>query len=116
MERTRSLSQLLKTLPEDGEGPVTLDLVIKHFGRRSLGALLFVLAMPNIFPMPPGASVVLGFPLLLIAPQLAAGAMTPWAPASVRKISIDRAALAKVCARATPWVARVERITRHRMS
>ena len=116
MERTRSLSMLLKTLPEDGEGPVSLDLVIRHFGRRSLGALLFILALPNIFPMPPGASVVLGFPLLLIAPQLVVGAMTPWAPASIRKVAIDRAALTRLCERAMPWVVRVEHLTRRRLT
>lgn len=116
MEGARSLSMLLTTLPEDGEGPVSLDLVIRHFGRRSLGALLFVLALPNIFPMPPGASIVLGFPLLLIAPQLAAGAMTPWAPASIRKIAFDRAALRRLCERATPWVVRVEHLTRRRLT
>jgi hypothetical protein len=114
-ERTRSLSALLQTLPEDGEGRLTVEQIGRHFGRRSLGALMFILALPNIFPMPPGASIVLGAPLLLITPQLAFGRLTPWLPASISGMTINRAAIVAVCERAAPWVVRAETLTKRRM-
>ena len=66
--------------------------------------------------MPPGASIVLGAPLLLIAPQLAVGAMTPWVPAALRRKTIDRAVLTRICEKSLPWVEKAERLTRRRLT
>lgn len=105
------LSRLLLTLAEDGSGPISLAEIIAHFGRRAFGAVLFVFAVPNLLPLPPGSSTVLGLPLLLIAPQLAFGAKQLWIPEFLARRTVDRTSLDRVFRRLAPWVERVERLT-----
>jgi hypothetical protein len=115
-EERLSLSALLLTLADGDQGQISIDEIIEHFGRRAFGAVLFVFAIPNLLPLPPGSSTLLGFPLLLIAPQLAFGAREPWIPAAVRRQRIDRATLGRVCRRAAPSVLKAERMTTRRLA
>jgi len=108
------LSTLLLTLAEGGQAPVSVDEIIAHFGRRAFGAILFVFAVPNLLPLPPGSSTFLSLPLLIIAPQLAGGAKEPWIPRALGRRTVDRAVLARICQRSAPWVARAERLTTQR--
>ncbi len=113
-EEAVSLSALLETLARDRDGPMRLDAIIAHFGHRAFGAVLFVFAVPNLLPLPPGSSTVLGLPLLIIAPQLAFGAREPWIPGVLGRRTLDRATLRRVCDRVLPGVRRVERLTTRR--
>lgn len=109
------LSALLLTLAEGGSDRVSIDAIIAHFGRRAFGAVLFVFAVPNVLPLPPGSSTFLSLPLLIIAPQLAFGASEPWIPRSLGRRSVDRATLRRLCQRVAPWVERAERLTTQRL-
>ena len=113
-EESQSLSVLLLTLVDHGSGPLSLDMILAHFGRRAFGAALFILAIPNLLPLPPGSSTVLGLPLLILAPQLAFGSEAPRIPRLLGRQTVDRAALDAVCRRAAPWVKRAEGLTRRR--
>ena len=55
-----------------GTARVSVGEIVDRFGTRAFGALLFIFALPNLLPLPPGSSTVLGAPLLLLAPQVAA--------------------------------------------
>jgi hypothetical protein len=114
-EKRLSLSDMLATLATDGEGPVSVDEVIAHFGPRAFGAVLFVFAIPNLLPLPPGSSTFLSVPLLILAPQLAAGRKRPWIPRWLGRRTLGREALAQLSQRATPWIARAERMTTPRL-
>ena len=114
-EERLALSTLLLTLAEGGPGPVSVNEIIGHFGRRAFGAILFAFAVPNLLPLPPGSSTFLSLPLLIIAPQLACGAKEPWIPAALGRRTVDRAVLASICRRSAPWVARAERLTTQRL-
>jgi hypothetical protein len=109
------LSALLLTLAEGDPGPVSFDSIVAHFGRRAFGAVLFVFAVPNLLPLPPGSSTFLSLPLLIIAPQLARGAHEPWIPRALGRQTVDRAALRRLCQRIAPWVERAERLTTRRL-
>src|SRR3954468_1934778 len=74
------LSAILTEFCEDAQGSITVGEIIDRFGPRAFGALLFVFAIPNVLPLPPGSSTILGLPLLLIAPQIAIGIRRPWLP------------------------------------
>jgi hypothetical protein len=80
---------------------------------RAIGALIFVFAFPNIVPMPPGVSSVLGAPLLFLTAQLALG-RSPWLPTVIADRSMDRIHFATVVRRIAPWLARAERLLRPR--
>lgn len=109
------LSALLLTLADGDPGARRVGDLVDHFGPRAFGAILFVFAIPNLLPVPPGGSMVLGLPLLLIAPQLAFGARKPWIPRALARQTVDRQALAGLCRRAAPWIERAERLTPRRL-
>jgi hypothetical protein len=113
-EKAVPLSVLLRTLPDLGGKVVTVGEVIAHFGPRAFGALLFVFALPNLLPLPPGSTTLLGLPLLLFAPQLALGSQQPWLPQRLRTRAFDAAALRKIGTRASVWVERAEALTTRR--
>ncbi len=89
--------------------------IVDRFGRRAFGSLLFVLAIPNLLPLPPGSSTVLGAPLLLLSPQLALGVHAPWLPKWLEDRTISGAGLSRAFHRLLPWVERIEKISSPRM-
>lgn len=112
-EGDRPISEILQELCE--QDSVRIGDIIDRFGGRAFGALLFVFSIPNLLPLPPGSSTILGAPLLLLAPQLALGVSGPWLPRFVDNRSLSGADLNKAFGRLIPWVQRVERISRPRI-
>jgi hypothetical protein len=110
-EEAVPLSVLLRTLPDLGGKVVTVGEIVAHFGPRAFGALLFVFALPNLLPLPPGGTTVLGMPLLLFAPQLALGSRKPWLPRRLGSRALDSASLRGIGTRAAAWVERAEGLT-----
>lgn len=110
-----SLSDLLTSLCEGPAGPVRVRDIVDHFGHRAFGAVLFVFAVPNILPLPPGSSGVLGAPLVLIAPQLAVGRSRPWLPKAIADRTVNRATLAQAFSKVIPALERVERLLAPRL-
>jgi hypothetical protein len=112
----RRLSDLLRAIAEDDSRDriaiADLLLIMKD---RALGALLFIFAMPNVLPTPPGTSTVLGAPLIFLAAQLALG-MSPWLPRVIANRSIARKDFAALVSRAAPWLARAEKLLRPRLT
>lgn len=80
------------------------------FGDRALGALIFVFAVPNLLPLPPGSSALLGAPLLLVAFQLALGRRVLWLPPFLATRTVSRELLLAVTARIMPHLRWVERL------
>ena len=89
--------------------------IVDRFGRRAFGSLLFVLAIPNLLPLPPGSSTVLGAPLLLLSPQLALGVHAPWLPKWLEDRTISGAGISRAFNRLLPWVEKIEKISTPRM-
>jgi hypothetical protein len=83
-------------------------------GDRAIGALMFVFAVPNVVPVPPGVSTVLGAPLLFLAAQLMTG-RAPWLPAVVAQRSLSREDFARLMDRVLPWLMRGEKLLRPRL-
>ena len=81
--------------------------VLAVLGERALAVLLFVFAAPNVLPAPPGASVLLGTPLVLLAAQLTFG-LRPWLPSVIARRTMSRSDFAALLRRIDPWLARTE--------
>jgi hypothetical protein len=109
------LSTLLASLSARTSPTLTLDEIIEHFGRRAFGAALFIFAVPNLLPLPPGSSTVLGLPLLLIAPQLAFGKQDPWIPRAMGRRTVQASFLNAAFSRVAPWLTKVEAVTTRRL-
>jgi hypothetical protein len=114
--RADRLSAILARLTEPAEGSVTLAEVLTAVGERSFGALLVILAIPNMVAgLIPGLSIVLGLPLLLVSLQLVVGAERPWLPRRLARLEIKRSDLRRMLERTRPAVRRLERALRPRL-
>jgi hypothetical protein len=110
-----SLADLLRSLTEGPPGPIRVRDMVDHFGHRAFGAMLFAFSVPNLLPLPPGSSTVLGMPLVLLAPQLALGVKSPWLPRFVAERTIDRQTLARTFDKLIPRLEQVERLLTPRL-
>ena len=112
-----SLSGNLRSLARSRKRRLSLgDLVAPFEGRGGLGQVLFVLALPVLAPLPPGASMVLALPLLIVAPQIVAGRDRLWLPGWLARRTFDRAAFTKLVGRVLPLLERIEALGRPRIS
>ncbi len=95
---------------------VDLGTIIQFMGRRSIGALLLVLALPMALPIPaPGVSVIFGIPLILISGQLLLGRRHAWLPERLARRSISRVDFVIFVNQALPTLHFLERIVRPRL-
>lgn len=110
------LSEVLHALADDQSNErISIGDLLAALGDRALGALLFIFAFPNVLPMPPGTSAVLGAPLIFLAAQLAFN-LKPWLPSIIAKRSMSREDFQTLIRRMGPWLERAEKMLRPRVS
>jgi len=110
-----TLSELLHGMAQQvGRERVSVRDLIDALGDRALGALLFLFAFPNVLPVPPGTSAVLGAPLVFLAAQLMVG-RGPWLPRLLSRRSMSQADFATLVRRISPWLKRGESMLRPRL-
>ena len=115
--RHSALSELLSQIAGDETRErVSIGDLLAMAGDRAFGALIFVFALPNVVPTPPGTSAILGLPLIILSFQLLYGRPTPWLPKAIALRSIAREDLAAVVRRAVPVLKRFERVLKPRLS
>lgn len=96
---------------------VTLREILTLAGERTFGFLFVLLALPSALPVPaPGYSVPFGIALLLLAVQLIAGRTRPWMPTKWNDKQFDLVTVQKIVKAGTPWLRRLEAISRPRLS
>lgn len=111
----RRLSEFLKDLATDeSRSRISVGDLLEAMNDRAIAALMFVFALPNVFPTPPGTSSVLAAPLILLACQLALG-VKPWLPRVMAVRSISRGDFEQFVRRASPWLLRIEALLRPRL-
>ena len=111
----RSFLQVLQALAQDdSRDRLSLGDLVAAMGDRAFGPLLFVFALPNILPTPPGTAGIMAIPLIFLTVQMVLD-LQPWLPGFVARRSLSRAAFASVVGRATPWLTRAGRFLRPRL-
>ena len=114
--RRLPLSAVLRQLAaEPGRERVSVQDLFAALGDRALAALLFIFAVPNIIPSPPGLSTVLGVPLLFLSTQLLLGRKA-WLPVLVARRSMARSDFEGLLSRVLPWLERAEKLLKPRFS
>ncbi|MFM9861490.1 exopolysaccharide biosynthesis protein [Pseudoxanthobacter sp. M-2] len=112
----RRLSAILAALVADGTRTrIGIGELVGAMQGRAFGVLMFIFAIPNVLPTPPGVSSVLGAPLLLLSLQLALGRPAPWLPKFIARRSLPAAEFGAVVRRVVPWIARAERLLKPRL-
>lgn len=107
------LSMLHALAQDESRDRIAVGDLLESLGDRALAALLFVFAVPNVLPVPPGTSTILGAPLVFLAAQLAFG-LRPWLPSVIASRTMSRTDFATLVRRIGPWLARAERLLRPR--
>jgi hypothetical protein len=115
-EKQLSLSELLRQISDNAGKTVTLGAIAEAMADRSFGAFLVVFCIPNMIPLPPGATFILGLPLVFIAMQMAFSRHdTIWLPRRLHDYSFDNAAFAKVLDKFLPWLHKAEKWIKPRL-
>ncbi|ODT08427.1 MAG: exopolysaccharide biosynthesis protein exod [Mesorhizobium sp. SCN 65-20] len=112
--RGRRLSEIFAQLARDAKGDVSIGDIRDTLGKRSFAPLLVLFAGFNLLPLPPGASAVLGLPLLIVAAQMAFGGTRAWLPSFVTKRSLSAEQFRKVTDWIIPRLIRLEEVVRPR--
>ena len=101
-EPRQRFSEVLSDLASRPSPAISIGDVLNAFGDRAFGALMLLFAAPNVLPLPPGMSAVLGAPLLFITAQLMLGRATLWMPRFICERSISRDFFALLTAKLSP--------------
>ena len=101
----------------DGDPAQSLDFdyLLDGLGRRAFGMLLFVAALPAFIPIPVGGALS-GPLIMLVAAQLLVGMGHPWLPGFIARRGPKRQALARFERIVDPWLGRLERIVKPRLT
>ena len=112
----QSLAASLKPLLRARKSELTVGEMVRRveYGDGP-GAVLFVLTLPVLLPLPPGLSMLLALPLLVIALQITVGRRMLWLPDALARRAINRAALVKLLHRLLPPLKRFETLVRPRL-
>ncbi len=114
-ERPKKLSALLEALAQESGERVTLGEIANEMAHRSFGAFLVVFCIPNLIPMPPGATLILGIPLILIAWQIIFSRQSHvWMPKRLQAVSFSRESFARGMTKVGPWLAWAETFVKPR--
>ncbi|HSM83115.1 MAG TPA: exopolysaccharide biosynthesis protein [Nodosilinea sp.] len=96
---------------------VTLKEILTLAGERTFGFLFVLLALPSALPLPaPGYSTPFGIVMFLLAVQLIAGRTRPWMPEKWSHHKFDLGSVQKIVKAGTPWLRRLETISRPRLT
>jgi hypothetical protein len=109
-------SDVLHELAYADGARVTFKEVLLGLRHRAFGFTMLLFALPCCLPMPPGIPTLCGVALVLIALNLIVGRRRLWLPRSISEKSIARADLKRIVDRAGPYLQRLERICRPRLT
>lgn len=115
--KSSSVSELLDLIgKESTRETVSVADILETFGNRAFGAMMFVFAAPLVLPMPPGVSAILGAPLIFITFQWMLGRRTLWLPKVLLERTISLSDFRNISHKLTPYLERIERRLRPRLT
>lgn len=112
-QKPSRLSDIVRDM--DTSQDTSIGDLADSLGERAFGALMFIFAVPNAIPMPPGTSAILGLPLVILTWQVLMGRQTLWLPQAIRKRRISKDMLHTFVTKVTPVMARLERVLKPRL-
>lgn len=105
---SEKLSDLVERLAREMGDRITMREIAAALEDRSFGAFLLVFALPNLIPLPPGATIILGMPMAFVAWQMVIGYEKVWLPRQLADYAMDRASFQKLAIKLVPWIRRAE--------
>ncbi|WP_176084127.1 exopolysaccharide biosynthesis protein [Martelella sp. HB161492] len=113
--RFERFSDLLESIRPDARGRVSLRQFDESLADRSFGTFLVLFSLPNLVPMPPGATLVLGLPLIFVTWQMMVSRRNSiWLPESLARLSVEGRRYEVLLARLLPALRWLEQAVRPR--
>jgi hypothetical protein len=109
------LSERLFQILEEGHDTLSFSDLAERLGARAWGALLFIFAIVNVLPLPPGTNVVLAIPMLFVSAQMLLGRDKPWFPRWIDRRGVRRNELGMVTGKIAWLERRAERLVKPRI-
>ncbi|MBS9720816.1 exopolysaccharide biosynthesis protein [Tianweitania sp. BSSL-BM11] len=103
------LSQVFQSLADNANGPVTVRQIRDALGDRSFATLLIFFAAINLLPLPPGTTLVLGMPLMIVSAQMVWGRKIAWLPEFILVRSVQAEQFRALAERFIPRLVWLER-------
>lgn len=100
----------------DPDDTIRFRDVFAGLGERAFGMLLFVATLPAFIPIPGVGGAISGPLAILIGVQLLAGRRSPWLPGFVAERGPHRSTMARFEQRLAPWLTRLERLVKPRLT
>ena len=110
----RRLSDVFADLSGKAVGPVSVAAIRDALGDRSFAALLVFFSLINLLPLPPGTTLILGLPLVLVSAQMVVGKTSAWLPRFVLGKSLGPEQFRRLTGTVLPRLTRLERFVRPR--
>lgn len=110
----RRLSSIVEELAGSAQNSVSVRQIRDVLGDRSFATLLLFFALINMLPLPPGTTLILGLPLVLISLQMVSGRATVWLPEFLLGKSIKAEQFRNLSNKLVPRLRRLEEIVRPR--
>lgn len=111
------ISRRLAMLAENVEGDAaSMDWIMAQLHERAFGLFLLVLALPCCIPFLYGVPQIVALPLMFISAQILLGRTMPWLPRKLGARTVSKVALEDLSRRATPWLQRIETVSRPRLA
>lgn len=101
-----------RLLTKSAAESITIAEIFQETGERGISLIVSLLALPFLFPMPPGLSGVMGSGCFCLAIQMAWGRKSPWLPQQIAQYKFPRSVsqkLLKNLRRITVWLERIVR-------
>ncbi len=92
----------------EARGTVSVRCIRSALADRSFATFLVFTACINMLPFPPGSTVVLGVPIVLVALQMVFGYPTVWLPRWFLRRSLSRNAFDRMTTWLIPFLERME--------
>ncbi|QKV17347.1 exopolysaccharide biosynthesis protein [Oricola thermophila] len=110
----RPLSKVLRDLASEERGVITVRRMRNALADRSFATFLVFTAGLNLLPFPPGSTLILGIPIVLVAFQMVMGYPTVWLPRFFLRRSLSQKAFHRMTTRLIPFLERLENWVRPR--
>jgi hypothetical protein len=112
------VSEMLLALRARGADRVRLRDLVEALDDRAFGAAMLIFALPNAVGIGaiPGVSTLFGVPQIVLAVQMILGYERPALPVWLLDRAIGRTEFERIVDRGVPWLQRVERVLRPRLS
>ena len=100
----------------DGEDRLRLEDILAGLSRQVFGMLLFVSTLPAFIPIPGVGGAISGPATILVGVHLLVGMRRLWLPRFVARRGPRRASLQSFQRAIDPWLTRLERVVRPRLT